>query len=192
MTRPLALLLFAAPALASGGEGAHGAAPTWLGVPMWVWQSVNLAVFLFLLVYFLRRPLAKFFAGRRQEIDAALKKAEEDRARAEETTRTLAARLEELQAELERMRAKAAQEAEAEHAALLAQAQRDAERVVERARGEMDARVRAARKELTAYTGDLAVRLAKEILARGVTAEDQRRLLDEGVVALSASGAGKD
>lgn len=192
MRRALALLLVAAPALASGGEGAHEASPTWLGVPMWVWQSVNLAVFLFLLVYFLRRPLAKFFAGRRQEIDAALRKAEEDRRRAEETARSLSARLVELEAELERMRTKAAQEAQAEHTALLAEAQRDADRVVERARGEMDARVRAARKELTAYTGDLAVRLAKEILARDVTAEDQRRLLDEGVVALSASGTGKD
>lgn len=188
MRRPLVLLLAAAPVLASGGE-AEGHAATWLGVPLVVWQAVNLVVFLGLLVHFLRKPLARFFAGRRQEIEAALRRAEEDRARAEETVRVLSERLGKLEEELSQIQSRARTEAEAEHATLLSEARRDAERLVERSRAEAESRLRTARNELTVWAGDLAVKLAHEILERNVTPEDQRRLVEEGLAALASPAA---
>ena len=142
----------------SGGEGAHEAA-TFLGLPINLWQGVNLVLFIALLVWALRKPVAGFFGGRTEEVEKTLKKAEERR------------------------------EAEEEQTALLKAADEDATRIVERARGELDARVRAARKELTAYAGDLAVGVARDILARAVTADDEVRLRTEGVAALVEGGA---
>ncbi len=50
--------------------------------------------------------------------------------------------------------------------------------------------MRAAKAELTAYAGDLAVEVAREILAKNVTPEDEKRLVAEGVAELSARTRG--
>jgi len=177
-------------ALGPEGEGAHQAAaehaPTWLGVPMWIWQSVNLLIFLGLLVYLLKKPLVGFLTGRKDAVNAAMKKAEEDRLRAEELTREVESRLARIETELAELSARAKRDAEAEHAELLTQAEADAARLVARAGVEMESRLRAARTELTSFAGDLAVELAGEILKKNVTPDDQKRLVKEGTEALTA------
>jgi F-type H+-transporting ATPase subunit b len=151
-----------------------------------VWQVANLVAFLGLLWYFLRKPVAEFFGNRRVEVGKALAKADEDRARAEALAKELARRLAQIETELANLKETARRDAEAEHAALLKQTEEDAARFLARASTDVDNRMRAARAELTAYAGDLAVEVAKEILARSVTPEDEKRLVAEGVAELSA------
>ena len=174
--------------LSSGGEGGHGT-ETFLGLPLNLWQGVNLVLFIALLVWALRKPVATFFGGRTEELEKTLKKAEEDRAKAAALLAEVEARVARLDGELVEIKDRAQREAEVEQAALLKAAEDDAVRIVERARGEMEARVRAARKELTAFAGDLAVGVAREILAKNVTADDEARLRAEGVAALAESAA---
>lgn len=164
----------------------HEAASGFLGVPNLVWQVANLVAFLGLLWYFLKKPVAEFFGNRRNEVAQALVKADEDRRRAEALAGELAGRLREIEAELANLKEGARRDAEAEHAALLRQTEEDAARFLARASADVDNRVRAARAELTAYAGDLAVEVAKELLAKAVTAEDEKRLVAEGVAELSA------
>ena len=164
----------------------HEAAKTFLGVPIVVWQLANLATFLALLWYFLKKPVAEFFGGRRVEVAKALAKAEEDRRRAESLAAELSARLASIETELAKLRDGARKDAEAEHAALLVQTEEDAARLVARTSADVENRVRAARAELTAYAGDLAVDLAKELLRKNVTPEDEARLVKDGLARLSA------
>ncbi len=179
---PLALLLLV--------EEGHEAAKGFLGVPTLAWQVANLVTFLGLLWYFLRKPVAEFFGNRRTEVAAALTKAEDDRRRAEALAAELSKRLAQIETELANLREGARKDAEAEHAALLKQTEDDAVRFLARATTDVDNRVRAARAELTAYAGDLAVEVAREILAKNVTAEDEKRLVAEGVAQLSAKAKG--
>jgi F-type H+-transporting ATPase subunit b len=165
---------------AEGGEAA-----TFLGLPVVVWKTANLLLFFGLMWWLLKKPLASFFGERRAEVAKTLEKAEENRHRAEALAAELSARLSQIDAELSKLKVSAKQDAEAEHAALLAQAEEDAERIVSRTKGEIESRVRHARAELTGYAGDLALEIARDLLARQVTAEDQRRLVSEGVAALS-------
>jgi F-type H+-transporting ATPase subunit b len=165
---------------AEGGEAA-----TFLGLPVVVWKTANLLLFFGLMWWLLKKPLASFFGERRAEVAKTLEKAEENRRRAEALAAELSARLSQIDAELSKLKVSAKQDAEAEHAALLAQAEEDAERIVSRTKGEIESRVRHARAELTGYAGDLALEIARDLLARQVTAEDQRRLVSEGVAALS-------
>ncbi len=167
--------------LAEEGHQASGI----LGIPTPVWQAANLAAFLALLWYFLKKPVAEFFGNRRTEIAKTLVKAEEDRRRAETLSAELGKRLAEIENELANLRDSARRDAEAEHAALLKQTEVDAARFLARASSDVDNRVRAAKAELTAYAGDLAVDVAREILAKSVTPEDERRLVAEGVAELS-------
>lgn len=171
-------------------EEGHEAAKGFLGVPTLVWQVANLVTFLGLLWYFLRKPVAEFFGNRRTEVAKALAKAEDDRKRAESLAAEIAKRLAEIESELANIRESARKDAEAERAALLKQTEEDAARFLARASTDVDNRVRAARAELTAYAGDLAVEVAREILAKNVTPEDEKRLVAEGVAELSARTKG--
>ena len=170
----------------AGGEGSHGG-DTFLGLPVNLWQGVNLVLFIALLVWALRKPVASFFGGRTAEVEKTLRKAEEDRAKAASLLAAVEARVARLDGELAEIRDRARREAEEEQAALLKAAEEDAARIVEKTRGEMDARVRAARKELTAYAGDLAVGIARELLARNVTEDDEAKLRAEGISALAGA-----
>lgn len=172
--------------LAEEGHQAAG----FLGISTPVWQAANLAAFLVLLWYFLKKPVAEFFGNRRTEIAKTLVKAEEDRRRAETLAAELARRLAAIETELANLKEVARRDAETEHATLLRQTEEDAARFLARASNDVDNRVRAAKAELTAYAGDLAVEAAREILARSVTPEDEKRLVAEGVTALSARAKG--
>ena len=162
----------------------HEAATGLLGIPNIVWQIVNLAAFLGLLWYFLKKPVAEFFGNRRAEVAKAIAKAEEDRRRAEALAGELAQRLAQIETEMKNLRDGAKRDAEAEHTALLKQTEEEAARLVARTSTDVENRVRAARAELTAYAGDLAVDLAKELLAKSVTPEDEKRLVADGIARL--------
>jgi F-type H+-transporting ATPase subunit b len=166
-------------------EEGHEAAKGFLGIPTLFWQVTNLVAFLALLWYFLKKPIAEFFGNRRTEVAKALEKADDDRRRAEALAGELTQRLAQIETELANMKDTARRDAEAEHAALLKQTEEDATRFLARATAEVDNRIRAARAELTAYAGDLAVDVAKDLLAKNVTPEDEKRLVAEGVAELS-------
>lgn len=172
MTPPSVALL-----LAGGGEGAA----TFLGLPYPLWQGLNLVLFVGLLVWLLRKPIGQFFETRRREVADALRRAEEERDRAQALAKEVGERLTRIEAEIEAIRVHAREQAEAEEREIAVRAAEEAERVAVRSRAELDARVRAARNELTAYAADLAVDLARELVAKNVTPADQERLVSDGV-----------
>lgn len=176
MTAGAAVLL-----VEEGQEAARG----FLGIPGLVWQLLNLGLFLFLLWYFLRKPAADFFRNRRAGVAAALAKADDDRRRAEQLAAELEARLASIETELKNLKEAARRDAEAEHAVLLEKSQADADHILTKTRADLDNRVRAARAELTAFAGDLSVDLARELLQKNVTADDEKRLLQEGIAHLT-------
>ena len=178
--------------VASLREPEHEAAAEshgWLGVPSLVWQALNLVLFLALLVWLLKKPASKFFGDRRREVEEANRKAEADRKRAEELAKEIDARLSGIEVEIRRLRENSLRESENDQKALLAEAEKESQRIVARGASEIESRVREARKELTSYAGDLAVEMADEILKRSVTPEDQKRLVKEGTDALTTLAA---
>ena len=170
-----------------GPETAHG----FLGIPGLVWQILNLGLFLGLLWYFLRKPAADFFGNRKADVAKTLAKADEDRRRAEQLAEELKARLASIETELANLEEAARRDAEAEHTALLAKTQSDADQILAKTRTDLDNRVRAARTELKDFAGDLSVDLARELLQKSVTAEDEKRLLQEGIANLTGAAKGR-
>lgn len=171
-----------APLLSEGG------AETFLGLPYPLWQTINLVAFLALLVWLLRRPIAQFFGNRRDDVAGTVKKAEADRSRAEALAKEIDDRLSRIEGEIEALRVHAREQAEAEEKEIASRAVEEAERVAARSRTELDARVRSARNELTAYAADLAVELARDLVKKNVTPEDESRALAEGVKELAGGG----
>ncbi len=168
-------------------EEGHEAARGFLGIPSLAWQVLNLACFLALLWFLLKKPATTFFGDRRKGVAVALAKADEDRRRAEALAGELASRLASIETELANLKSAARHDAEQEHAALLEKSRADADALLVRTRADLDNRVRSARAELTAYAGDLSVEIAREMLKKNITAGDEKRLLDEGIANLGGA-----
>ena len=184
--RFLAILFLALPLAAAEG---HEEPARFLGISMGVWQAANLVLFLGLLVYFLRKPASGFFGGRSREVNEALQRSEENRRKAEALSREADEKIARLATDLEAFQKHAAEMAESERKELHRQGEEEVARLLKRTEAEVENRVRNARAELTAYAADLAVETARDILKRTITADDQKRLVDEGVASLGTGPA---
>jgi len=175
----LGLLFFS-----EGAEAAKGP----LGLPITVWQLANLAGFLGALLYFVARPITNLFRQRQLDIAKRLADAERQRAEAARLEVQIHERLAALEKELEEVRVRGAAEGESARAALLEQAERDAETVARSAQEQIARRLESAKQELRVLAATLTAKTAGELLSSEINDEDRRRLLEDSVSRLR-SGA---
>ena len=150
-----------------------------------LWKTVNLLLFLGLLVYFLGKPFNQFFRKRREDLDELLDRAKKDREQALSLASEMRARLAQLEGEIVEIRRRGAAEGEAEKAAQIAAAEGEAENLRRTAAEEIERRLAAAKQELARAASGLAAVRAKEILSTSITDEDRKRLLDDSVQKIS-------
>ncbi len=146
-----------------------------------VWFDIgrffNLAMVIGVLVWAGRKPLANFFITRTQTIRERLVEAQEARKEAEEKLREIGTRMSRLDEELTEIRQQAEREAVEEYGNLLAAAERDAQKINDHARQEIEGMTRAAHAELKIHAADLSVRLAEDRIRKEITDEDRNRLV---------------
>jgi len=174
---------FAALALAAPAEHSE----SFLGLPMWLWQLVNLIAFLGVLGYFVARPLAQAFGRRQQAVEERIVQARQRREEAARLETEIHERLARLDQDLAEVRARGLSEGESARAALIRKADEEVERVKREAEHEIARRLAFAREELRRTAADLTASAALTRLSSEVTDDDRRRLLDE---ALSNLGKG--
>jgi F-type H+-transporting ATPase subunit b len=129
-----------------------------------------------------------FFAERRHRIQGELKAAEDLRAEVEARYAEWQRKLAELDAELEQLRGRARERAEAERERILAEAGVAAERIRREAQSAIEQELRRSRIQLREEAADLAVELAGSLLRTQVTEADRERLLDEFIERVEQSG----
>lgn len=168
--------------LAASETEEHAAA--FLGIPLWIWQVANLALFLGVLLYFVARPVAAMFRKRQLEVEERLREARTMRAEATRLEADVHERMARLDVEIEEIRARAVTEGEAERAALGERANHEVERARREAEAEIGRRLAAAKLELKRTAADLTASTARELLAAEITDDDRRRLLEESVTRL--------
>jgi F-type H+-transporting ATPase subunit b len=164
--------------LATARPAAAAADPfaTWMGLPAWVWMLANLVIFFGALGYYLGPPIARFLEDRGRQIREELEEAHERRAAASDLQSSLAAKVAQLEEQIDQLLERAEREGRREHDELLAQAEREKERLLSQAEGEIEHRVQQARQELKDYTTELAARLARERLESELGPEERQRL----------------
>jgi F-type H+-transporting ATPase subunit b len=164
---------------------AEGSGDRW-GPWLTIGRFFNLALVIGVVVWVARKPLASFFAGRTQSIQEQLAAAGKAREEAEAKLAEIESQMSHLDEELRDLEAAAEKEAQDEYRRLLAETQRDADKIVERARQEIDGLTRTAQMELKAHVAQLSVRLAEEGIRREITDEDRDRLFMRFVTKLGA------
>ena len=161
------------------GETEHAA--KFLGIPLWMWQIVNLVLFLAVLIYFVARPMAAAFRKRQLEVEQRAREAERQRADVERLSLEIRERTERLEHEIEDIRRQAVADGESARAALTQRAKEEAERVRQESGEEIERRLAAAKAQLRQAAADLTASAASEIVSREITEDDRRRFLTESV-----------
>jgi len=181
----LALAILLAPVAASASGGGDAGNEGWT----LFWQGVNLIILFAVLVYYTRKPIQEFFSSRRDEVKGGLDSAASVLSDAETRLAEWQARADRLEAEVEEIKEAARQRANTESENILADAEASAERLRNDAKTAIDQEVARARSELRAEAGELATKLAADLLQSHVTDEDQTKLVDEFVARVESSGS---
>ena len=173
----MSLTLSAALFLSEGAEAAKGP----LGLPMTVWQLVNLVGFFAVLLYFVARPITNVFRQRQLDIEKRLADAERQRAEAARLEVQIHERLAALERELEEIRVRGVAEGESARTELLEQAERDADGVARSAQEQIGRRLESAKEEFRGLAAALTAKSAGDLLSSSINEEDRRRLFQDSV-----------
>jgi F-type H+-transporting ATPase subunit b len=171
--------------LLSSEEGEH--ASSFLGLPLTVWQALNLILFLAVLIYFVAKPMSAAFRKRQDEIEARRREAEKQRASVERLSADIRERTAKLEREIDEIRKQGVAEGQSARAELAARADEEVVRVGREAKEEIDRRMTAAREDLRKAAAELTASSAEGILSREINDADRQRLLTESVENLKAS-----
>ena len=162
-------------------------ASTFLGLPLWIWQVLNLGLFLAVLLYFIAKPLTEAFRKRQVDIEQRRQEAERQRASVDRLAMDIREKTAKIEREIEEIRKQGRLDGEEARRALAARADEEADRIRRDATDEIDRRVAAAREDLRRAAADAAGTAASEILSREITADDRERLLADSVASLKGS-----
>jgi len=167
--------------LAFAAEEGHQEGWGWIET---IGRWVNLLILFGVIVYFVRIPFQRFFAGRGTAISDEIRSSADayEKARAERAA--LEERVGNIDAELAAIRQEAEKQAELERERVRDQARKDSDRLVEGARREIENLTRAAQKDLREYAAELAIKLAETRINQEIRPKDERKVVDRFFVTL--------
>ncbi len=166
----------------SGGGGFTEFYNTWFNIPGFeLWKFINLAIFVALLVYVLKKPLSEAFKAKREQIRSELIKAEEEKKAALARLTTVEAKLAQLETEKETILKNAKDEAAAEKKRLAEQTKADIERLRLQMEAEIARLANQSRAELRRFSAEESIRLAEEKLRSQIDDGTDSRLVKASI-----------
>lgn len=159
---------------------------THLGVPDYIWLSLNLTAFLYILQRFIGRPMATFLESRREGIAEELQNARRQLEEADRLQAEVAKRLSEVEQEVSDLKERAIADGAAEAKKIKEQTRMEEERFLRRVDEEMARREAETRARLAEDTAELTAQLARDLLKKEMTDEDRRRVFERSLEAMSA------
>ena len=177
------LIFLAAPS--SGGGGFMDFYNKYLNYPgLEAWKFVNLAIFVAILTYLLKKPLSEAFKARRDAIRAELIRAEEERKAALAKLTSAEARLASLDNERQLVLNRAKKEADLEKARLLEQTESEIAKLREQTDSEVARLAQQTRAELKRFSAEESVRRAEVKLRSRIDADVDASLVKSGIQAI--------
>lgn len=152
-------------------------------------KTVNFAILVGVLVYFLRAPFTAYLTGRISKVREDLVSAQQTRETAARQLADIDAKLKALPLEIEALKQRGAEDIQSERKRIEEAAAADRQRLLDQTRREIEMRLRIARRELLELTAERAVGAARERITKSITAEDQARLVDRYAAQLKSQEA---
>ena len=157
----------------------------WFNYPGFeLWKFINLAIFVGLMIYLLKKPLSEAFKAKREAIRAELIKAEEEKQAALSQLTSAEAKLEALDTEKANVLKKAKEEAEAEKRRLAEQTQAEVAKLREQTSGEISRLSKQTKAQLRKFSAEESIRLAEEKLRTQIDAKKDAQLIKAGITSI--------
>ncbi|MGH9845520.1 MAG: hypothetical protein ACREEM_42965 [Blastocatellia bacterium] len=169
------LALSISPLFLAGGGGVHPG----------ISKAVNLAVFLGVLYFLVRKPAREFFANRFALVRATLEHAAREREAATAKMVELEARLNRVGDELKNINSRTEAEAAAERARIEAETKQDIEKIKLNAKREIESARQVAMTDLREFAAGKSVDLAEQLIRREIKPEDDAKLVKRMAEAMS-------
>ena len=171
-------VLIATPAAVfAAGGGGH--ADSGVILKDFLYRCFNFALMVGVLVYFVNKPIRKGLKERSAGIEKTLAEAEAAKQAAEAKHREYTEKLAKATEEIASIAASIRHEGEVERDKIVAAAKEMAAKIEREADNKAAGVVAKARTELREEASRLAVELAEDMLKKQVSADDQKRLVDE-------------
>jgi F-type H+-transporting ATPase subunit b len=174
----------------AGKDTAGGEAEANSGWGAAIAKTVNFALLVGILVYFLRAPLMSYLNGRIGKVREDLVTAAQTRETAARQLAEIDARLKALPAELEALKQRGAEDIAAERVRIEQAADAERVRLLEQTRREIEMRFRVARRELLELSAAHVVGAARDRIERVITPADQARLVEQYTSQLQSGATG--
>lgn len=157
-----------------------------VGVPDYIWLSLNLTLFLYILQRFVGRPMGAFLESRREGIAEELQNARRQLEEADRLQAEVSKRLGDLEQEVAVLKKRAAADGETEATKIKEQTKVEEERFLRRVDEEMARREAETRARLAQDTATLTAELARDLLEKEMTDEDRRRVFERSLEAMTS------
>lgn len=155
---------------------------SWLDYPgIELWKFVNLAIFVGLGIYILRRPISGALAGRGEAIKRELIDAQEQKARAVAKMAEADSLLSRLDTDVRAVQEQSRQEVESERDRLAAAASREVEKLKQQGEREVDNAAKIARKSLRQFLALKSVEFARHKVRTQIRPEEDRQLIENSI-----------
>lgn len=151
------------------------------------WKFLNLAIFIAVLVHFLRKPLGEKFKQKRDQIRAEIIRAAREKEEAMARLTAAEARLAGLVSEREAILREAKAEADAEVARLIADAEAEIRKVRLQTENELMRLRQQTRSELRRFTAEESIRRAETKLRQRINPEIDAALIKSGIEAIGGA-----
>lgn len=157
-----------------------------------VWTLITFAIAVFVLWKFAFGPIQKLLDERRKAVQDSMDTAEQARAEARRLLEEYEATLAKVRQEAEEILERSRTTGEHAKAELMAEARAQSERLLVQAHEQIERDTRAAVRDLKGQIADLTALATEKVAARGMTAADQRRLIDEALAELNVEQLGRE
>lgn len=141
------------------------------------WKFLNLAIFIAIMLYFVKKPLSDAFKAKRDAIRADLIKAEEEKQAALARLTSAEGKLAQLETEKENILQNAKDEAAFEKKRLADQTKTDVERLRQQTDAELVRAANQSRAELRRFSATESIRLAEEKLRKQIDGKTDASLV---------------
>ena len=145
------------------------------------WKFLNLAIFVGVLTYLVKKPLTDAFKAKREAIRAELIKAEQEKQAALARLTSVEAKLVNLDSEKSNILTHAEREAEAEKARILQQTENDVKKLREQTENEIERLAQQTRLQLRRYSAEESIRLAEEKIKNVMNSDTDSRLVKASI-----------
>jgi F-type H+-transporting ATPase subunit b len=161
--------------------------PWWNYPGFELWKFANLAIFIAVMLFFLRRRTSEAFRTRRENIKRDLARARLERDAALAKLKEVEERLARLDTEVAAIHDQHVQEAAQERERIAKSTETEITKLSAQAKREIESAGKIAKKELRRFAAEESVRMAEQIIRQEMKPEDDARLITQNIEELGGA-----